>query len=152
MSPILIFWFVLIVAFTVMEAATMNVTSIWFVLGSLAGLLCAVFGGSVVWQLILFVVVSGITLAFARPFLRKYMDVTKKATNADRVFSMVGTVIEEINNTLATGAVSIGGKVWSARSLTGEVLQVGTYVRPEAIEGVKLIVKPARDSDNQVSK
>ncbi|MBQ6539554.1 MAG: NfeD family protein [Oscillospiraceae bacterium] len=142
MNPILIFWFVLIVAFTAIEAATMNVTSIWFVIGSLAGLLCALFGGSVPLQILLFVLASGVSLALGRPFMKKYLDVAKTPTNADRVLGMVGTVTEEINNTLSTGAVTVGGRVWTARSLTGEVLKVGAYVRPQAIDGVKLIVKP----------
>ncbi len=145
MSPILIFWFVLIVFFTILEAATMNVTAIWFVVGSLAGLLCALFGGSVVLQIVLFVAASGLTLAIARPFMKKHLDVAKTATNADRVLGMVGTVTEEVNNTLSTGAVTVGGRVWTARSLSGEVLKVGTYVRPQFIEGVKLIVRPVTD-------
>lgn len=136
-----IIWFALLVAFAILEIATMNLTSIWFVIGSLAGLLCSVFGGSLFWQVVLFVIVSGVSLAVTRPIAKKYLNVTKKATNADRVFSMVGTVTEEINNTLCTGTVSIGGKQWTARSLSGEVLKVGTYVRPRAIEGVKLIVE-----------
>ena len=140
-----ILWFVLLVAFAILEISTMNLTSIWFVAGSLAALLCAIFGGALIWQIILFVVVSGITLAVVRPIAKKYLTVEPKATNADRVFSMVGVVTEEINNTLAKGAVTIGGKVWTARSLTGEILKEGTYVRPKAMEGVKLIVEPARE-------
>ena len=141
-----IIWFALLVAFAVLEIATMNLTSIWFVVGSLAGLLCAVFGGSLFWQIMLFVIVSGVTLAVTRPIAKKYLNVTKKATNADRVLSMVGTVTEEINNTLCTGTVTVGGKAWTARSLSGEVLKVGTYVRPKAIEGVKLIVESVREN------
>ncbi|MBE6948743.1 MAG: NfeD family protein [Ruminococcaceae bacterium] len=143
-----ILWFVLLVAFAVIEISTMNLTSIWFVAGSLAALLCAIFGGSIVWQIVLFVVVSSIALAVVRPIAKKYLTVEHKATNADRVFSMVGVVTEEINNTLAKGAVTIGGKVWTARSLTGEILKVGTYVRPKTIEGVKLIVEPAEQVNN----
>lgn len=140
-----IFWFVLLVGFAVLEISTMNLTSIWFVAGSLAALLCAIFGGAIIWQILLFVVISGVTLAVVRPLAKKYLTVAPKATNADRVFSMVGIVIEDINNTLATGAVSIGGKVWTARSLTGEVLREGTYVRPKMMEGVKLIVEPVQE-------
>ncbi len=143
-----ILWFVLLVAFAVIEIATMNLTSIWFVAGSLAALLCAIFNGPIILQIILFVVVSGIALAVVRPLAKKFLTVSPKATNADRVFSMVGVVTEEINNTHATGAVTIGGKVWTARSLTGEILKEGTYVRPKAMEGVKLIVEPVREDKN----
>jgi membrane protein implicated in regulation of membrane protease activity len=107
-----------------------------------------VFGGSIQWQIVLFVAVSGLTLAFTRPFAKRFLDVPRKATNADRVYSMVGTVVEEINNANATGTVKVGGKLWTARSMTGEVLKAGTYVRPQAIEGVKLIVIPV-GSENQ---
>lgn len=141
-----IIWFALLVVFAVLEIATMNLTSVWFVAGSLAALLCAIFGGEFIWQILLFVVVSGVTLAIVRPLAKKYLTVAPKATNADRVFSMVGVVTEEINNTLATGAVSVGGKVWTARSLTGEIIKEGTYVRPRTMEGVKLIVEPVQDN------
>lgn len=146
-----ILWFILLIAFAVIEIATMNLTSIWFVAGSLAALLCAIFGGSVTWQVILFVVVSGATLAIVRPLATKLLNVEAKPTNADRVFSMVGVVTEEIDNTIAKGAVTVGGKVWTARSLTGEIIKEGTYVRPKTIEGVKLIVEPVRE-DNNYSK
>lgn len=140
-----VIWFVLLVAFAILEIATVNLTAIWFVAGSLAALLCEVFGGGLVLQVILFVVVSGITLAAVRPIAAKFLTVTPKATNADRVFSMAGVVTEEINNTLATGAVTIGGKIWTARSLSGEILKEGTYVCPRTIEGVKLIVEPVQE-------
>lgn len=140
-----IVWFALLTAFTIWEIATINLTAIWFVAGSLAALLCEIFGGTLALQIILFVVVSGISLAAVKPLAKKFLTVTPKATNADRVFSMVGIVTEEINNSFATGAVSIGGKLWTARSLTGEIIQTGTYVRPKSFEGIKLIVEPIHD-------
>ena len=137
-------WLGLIVVFTIVEIATLNLTSIWFVIGGLAGLICALCNGPLYLQITLFVVVSGVSLALTRPLAKKFLSADKKATNADRVLSMVGTVTEEVNNTKATGLVKIDGKVWTARSLTGEILSVGTYVRPNTIEGVKLIVEAVR--------
>ena len=146
--PMHILWFGAMVFFVIVEIGTMNLTSIWFALGSLAAFFVALFGGSFQWQIILFVAVSGLTLAFTRPFVKRFLDVPRKATNADRVYSMVGTVTEEVNNAQSTGTVKVGGKLWTARSMTGEVLKVGTYVRPQAIEGVKLIVIPV-SGENQ---
>jgi hypothetical protein len=60
----------------------------------------------------------------------------------DRVFDMVGVVTERIDNLNQTGAVQVGGKLWSARSDSGSILESGEKVRTVRIEGVKLIVVP----------
>ena len=59
---------------------------------------------------------------------------TAKAVGAEAV------VTEEINNLLARGAVSVSGLTWSARSCQDTVIPVGTVVRVDRIEGVKLYV------------
>ena len=50
-------------------------------------------------------------------------------------------VTERIDNLEATGAVRIGGLVWTARSLEGDVIEPDTYVTFEKIEGNKALVK-----------
>ena len=138
----LIIWLALFVVFLIVEAATVGLASIWFAAGALVALICTAFGGTVWLQVGLFVVVSGVTLFFTRPLAKKYLNPNRKATNADMVLTKVGTVTEAIDNIAGTGTVSVGGKLWSARSLTGEVLDKGSYVRADHIEGVKLIVLP----------
>ena len=52
-------------------------------------------------------------------------------------------VRESIDNVLGTGAVSVNGKVWTARTESDEVkAQEGDRAVVVRIEGVKLIVKP----------
>ena len=52
-------------------------------------------------------------------------------------------VTEEIDNVLGTGAVTVGGKVWTARTESDETkAQEGARAVVVRIEGVKLIVKP----------
>ncbi len=138
----LIIWLALFVVFLIVEAATVGLASIWFAAGALVALICTAFGGAVWLQVALFVVVSGVTLIFTRPLAKKYLNPNRKATNADMVLTKVGTVTEDIDNITGSGTVSVGGKLWSARSLTGQVLEKGSYVRADHIEGVKLIVLP----------
>ena len=54
---------------------------------------------------------------------------------------MTGVVTERIDNLNESGAVHVGGKVWSARSESGEIIEAGEKVRSIRIEGVKLIVE-----------
>ena len=131
-----------IVLFGVVEAATAGLTSIWFVLGSVAGLIAAICDGPVWLQLTLFFVVSIISLAATRPLVKKLMGKNIVATNADRVLGAQARVTEAIDNTLPTGAVYVGGKTWTARSESGEPIPVGTIVRIGRMEGVKLYVQP----------
>lgn len=134
-------WIAAIIIFGVAEAATAGLTSIWFVLGGVAGLIAAVCGGPVWLQVGLFFAVSIAALAFTRPLVVKLMKKDIKPTNADRVLNNVGRVTERIDNALASGAVYIDGKTWTARSADGEVIEPDAAVRILRMEGVKLIVQ-----------
>lgn len=136
-----IIWVAAIVIFGVAEAATAGLTSIWFVLGSVAALIAAICNGPVWLQIALFFVVSIATLAATRPLVTKLMKKDIKPTNADRVLGGSARVTERIDNDVPTGAVYIDGKTWSARSSTGEIIEPDAMVRVVRMEGVKLYVE-----------
>ena len=133
-------WIAAIIIFGVAEAATAGLTSIWFVLGGVAGLIAAVCSAPIWLQVALFFAVSIAALAFTRPLVAKLMKKDIKPTNADRVLNNVGRVTERIDNALPSGAVYIDGKTWTARSADGEVIEPDAAVRILRMEGVKLIV------------
>ena len=131
-------WIAAIIIFGVVEAVTAGLTSIWFVLGSMAGLV----GNGPIWlQVTLFFVVSIVALAATRPLVTKLMKKDIKPTNADRVLGGSARVTERIDNDVPTGAVYIDGKTWSARSSTGEIIEPDAMVRVIRMEGVKLYVE-----------
>ena len=136
-----IVWIATIVIFGVVEAATAGLTSIWFVLGSVAALIAAVCGGQLWLQLVLFFAVSVAALAATRPLVTKLLKKDIKPTNADRVLGGVARVTERIDNDVPTGAVYIDGKTWTARSDNGSVIEPGEMVRILRMEGVKLYVE-----------
>ena len=64
--------------------------------------------------------------------------------SADVVYlCMVCKVTEDIDNIAGTGAVTVDGKIWTARSRDGETIAKDALVKPVAIQGVRLIVVPA---------
>lgn len=138
-------WLGAIVVFGIFEAVSVGLTSIWFALGALAGLIAAALGGQLWLQIVLFIVVSAATLIFTRPLAKKYINSRRVATNADRVFTLSGVVKEDIDNLKPSGVVSVDGKEWTARSFTGSPIKAGTVVRTKKIDGVKLIVVPAEE-------
>jgi membrane protein implicated in regulation of membrane protease activity len=139
-------WLIAFVVFLIVEAATFGLASIFFAFGAIVALVAALIVLHLGVQIALFVVVSAVTLYFTRPLAKKYVNARRMPTNADRMLNMVGIVTEAIDNIAGTGAVTVGGKTWTARSQSGENIGKGEKVRAESIEGVKLIVRPAADA------
>ena len=134
-------WVGAVVIFGIVEAATAGLTSIWFVAGSVAGLITAVCGGELWLQITLFLVVSVAALIATRPLVKKLSGGKAVATNADRVLGGRARVCETIDNSIPCGAVYIDGKTWSARSENGRIIPEGTMVNVLRMEGVKLFVE-----------
>ncbi|MCH5316311.1 MAG: NfeD family protein [Eubacterium sp.] len=139
---ILTVWIALIVIFSVFEAVTAQLVSVWFVIGSIAALVAHILNAPLYLQIIIFIVVSIVALAITRPLVKKYIHPKKQSTNADRVIGQIGIVTEKIDNLNAVGNVKVDGKIWSARSTNGEIIPPDARIEVTEISGVKLIVKP----------
>lgn len=135
-----ILWMVVIVVCVVLELSTVSLTCIWFALGALAALLASLFHAAVWLQAVWFFVVSILALWFTRPLVKKFINGKTQPTNADMLIGQTCVVLEPISNLSETGAVKVGGKVWTARSTDGTVFAPGERVIAVRIEGVKLIV------------
>ena len=135
-------WIALMVAFGVLEAATVNMVSIWFVGGALVAMIADLAGAGIWTQLILFVLTAGVLLACLRPFVQKYVTPNKTATNVDMVIGREAYLTETVDNLRGTGTLKLDGKVWTVRSVSEAVLPEGTLVKVVKLEGVKLYVEP----------
>ena len=136
-------WFALTVILLIAEAATVTVISLWFAAGALAAMVTALLGAGLWVQAVVFVLVSAAALTALRPLVRKHLTPKLTATNIDSVIGSVGIVTGTIDNLNATGQVKLNGMEWSARSTSGDILETGTKVRVDKIEGVKVFVSPA---------
>ena len=136
-----IVWLALLIIFAVAEAATVGLTSVWFAIGSLGALVCALAGGNIWLQLGVFIVLSLVCLVALRPLAKKYLNTRVEPTNADRVIGQEARVTQDIDNIQGTGAVTIGGVTLTARSEHDTLIPAGAMVRVLRIEGVKVIVE-----------
>ena len=139
----IVFWTVMLLAFIAVEAITVSLVSAWFAAGALAAVICALLGGEIWLQSVLFFLVSGMMLLL-RPIAKKHFTPKLTKTNVDAVIGATGKVIARIDNDSATGKVRLGGMEWSARSTSGEILDEGTMIRVDKVEGVKVYVSPVR--------
>ena len=134
-------WLVAMIGLLVIEALVPGLVSIWFAAGALVALLLSLVGGELWLQFTCFLVVSLVLLALTRPLAKKYVNAHTTPTNADRLIGADCVVTEEIDNLRGTGAVSVDGKVWTARLETPDgKAPKGTVVKALRIEGVRLIV------------
>lgn len=138
-------WVGVMVIFGVLEAVTVGLTSIWFVVGGVGGLVVSMLNGPIWLQLVVFFLVSIGCMVAARPLVVKYINQTTTATNADRVLGGTARVTETIDNAVPVGAVYVDGKTWSARSESGEPIAVGAMVRVTRMEGVRLFVEELKE-------
>ena len=146
-NPVLwkIIWAALLILFGIGEAITVGLTSIWFAAGSFAALIVALLNGPLWLQIVLFLLVSILSLLAIRPLASKYLNSKVEPTNADRVIGTETRVVEPIDNLQATGTVRINGMVWSARSENDAPIPEGTLVRVLRIEGVKVYVEEVKE-------
>ena len=133
-------WIGLIVIFLIVEGLTAGLVTIWFAVGAL---IAAMFHAPLWLQLVWFFAVSIAAFAVTRPLVKKYINSRTQPTNADMLIGQECLVTEDIDNLAGRGAVSVGGKVWTARAQTDAPIPAGTAAIVLRIEGVKLIVTPA---------
>ena len=137
-------WLGIFVLAVIIEVATAGLATVWFACGAFAAIILAVLKVDIVWQVVAFVVISLLLLAFTRPMAKKYLNRKTEKTNVlDKIIGRTALVTEEINNILATGKVTVDGMPWTARSADPDgIIPVGKEVVIEQLVGVKCIVKP----------
>lgn len=141
-------WLGAMIALLIVEALAPGLVSIWFALGALAAMISAMLGAPLWLQLVWFFLVSVVSLLLTRPLAKKYVNGRAVPTNADMAIGKDCVVTETIDNVRGTGAVSVGGKIWTARMASPEGrAEKGAVLRAVRIEGVKLIVEEKRETE-----
>ena len=116
----------------------MDLVTIWFAVGALAAFGTSFFTDSLVIQVIVFIVVSVVSLIVTRSLVKKFKLFPVTPTNSDRVIGKIGDVTKKIEKN-KYGEVKIFGNTWTACS--DEEIDVGSKVKVLNIDGVKLIVQ-----------
>ena len=134
-------WIGFAIVMAVVEASTTQLVSLWFVLGAVAAAISTIFTPSIFVQLVVFLVVSAMSLLITRPLVRRFRKNSDKVgTNADRLIGQFGIVTKGIADPFIVGQVKVLGETWSAQSEITPI-EVGAKVEILEIEGVRLIVE-----------
>ena len=132
------FWVGVFILAIVLEAATVDFVALWFALAALPSFVIALIGGPLWLQIIVFLIVSILLLAYTRPYMVKYFKKNRIKTNVHAAIGKIAVVSKEITPN-SIGAVTLRGIRWSA--VSNETIKKGDELRILDIEGVKLIVE-----------
>ena len=142
-----IIWLIVLVVCLVVEISTLGLTSIWFAGGALLAMIIAMIGGPLWLQVLIFLVTSVVLLIFTRPIATKYFNKNREKTNVDSKIGKQAIVTMTIDNLKGEGQIVTEGMEWTARSLDASVIEEGSIVIIEKIEGVKAIVSIRKEGE-----
>jgi membrane protein implicated in regulation of membrane protease activity len=139
-------WLVLGVALAIGELVTGGFFLLWFAIGAVVGAAAAALGLGLVGQLLVFLSVSALLIAFTRPLVHRLIERRRPAyqTNANALVGKPGTVVRQVDPLEVSGQVKVGGEIWTAVT-AGAPIPKGAMVIVERVDGVKLRVRPVED-------
>lgn len=132
------FWLIVAGIFFIGEVFTTGFLVFWLGIAAMLTMLVSIFTSNLVIQTAVFVIASGLLLFLTKPFVDKSV-----ATNAFSLIGKKGIVTKEITST-SYGQVKVGEEVWTSVSEDSTPLSEGTEIEVVKIDGVKLVVKPAK--------
>ncbi|MCL2806705.1 MAG: NfeD family protein [Coriobacteriia bacterium] len=144
-------WIVAAAVLFIGEMLSLSFFLLPFAIGAVVAAICNALGLELVWQIIVFIVVSAVSLAALRPFARR---ITKKASGAkagaERLVGMKGAVIEGQSAT-RDFRVKVDGEPWNASAASGATLVPGTPIEVLAVNSNSLVVEALPQKDQSDS-
>lgn len=137
-----LFWLIIIISLSIIEAFTINLVSIWFIVSGIIALVISLFTNNIIIQIAVFILLGVILLLSTKNILQKYLTSKNEKTNYDRIIGMNGIVTEKIiKNTV--GEVKVDGKLWSAYA--DKTIQKDSIVEVLEINSTKIKVKEVEE-------
>jgi membrane protein implicated in regulation of membrane protease activity len=134
---------VVAVLLAIAEIFTSGFFIICFGFGAAVAAVAAFLGFAPLAQLAIFVVGSAAALMMVRPIANRVSNPDVTPVGIDRLLGRQGIVLETIDPARGSGVVRVGHEPWSADSIDGTPLAVGTVVHVVDIEGTHLKVRVA---------
>ncbi|MDR0837142.1 MAG: NfeD family protein [Propionibacteriaceae bacterium] len=141
-----VIWIILAVALAIAELSSGDFTLLMIAVGALGGFVAALVFPSVIWlQVLVAAATGGAGLWLVRPaLLQRVNALPGYISSVERMLGSEGIVLEQ-SQEAELDHVKINGEVWTARSVTGVPLAVGSTVIVTDIDGTVALVTPLSD-------
>jgi membrane protein implicated in regulation of membrane protease activity len=134
-------WLVVAFIAAILEVSIPHFGSVFVSAGAIAAAAAAFFGFTVPVQVAVFVIVLTGSLVMLRSRLLGKLGGQGVPSRTDSLIGRHGQVTNDIDPTLGTGRINVGGEDWAARS--AESIPAGTRVRVVGADGIMLEVTRA---------
>ena len=136
------FWAIIALLCLVVELSSGDFFIMCFSIGAFAAAATAPFGLPFVWQVVVFVAASVLSLLFVRPAMLRYFHRSdrERVSNADAIIGREGTVSQAIEEG-GYGRVAIDGDDWKAVTADRSAAERGDRVRVVGRESIIITVE-----------
>ena len=135
----IVLWIAVFLIALCIELSTSQLVSIWFCGGALVSLILAIFSVPLLYQIIVWVVVSGLLLLLSKLVFKKKLDVATTKTNADSMIGERILITKEVSKE-TMGEGKIRDVVWSIIVDDDIIIKEGEFALVKDIRGNKLVV------------
>ena len=142
-SNLWLVWIIVSIICLILELSSGDFFILCFAIGAAVAAIFAGCGASLTLQIIVFAVVSALSLLLVRPALIKKLHKPHKTrlSNAEAIIGREGRVSDSIEAN-GYGRVAIDGDDWKARSADGSAIKKGAHVRVIKMDSIILTVEP----------
>jgi membrane protein implicated in regulation of membrane protease activity len=138
-----VLWIVLGIALAIAEMFTATLLLIMFSAGAFAAAGAAALGAPMLLQVLVFALVSALTIGAIRPVIRRHqrpaVETGDAAFGIEAIEGSTAMVLEQVDS--EHGMIKIDGEMWTARSFDDtEVYQPGERVRVIKVKGATALV------------
>lgn len=135
-------WLAVFIISLVVEAATQDLVSIWFAIGSIVGIILSLLEVPYYIEIIVFAVVSLALLILTRPVVKKLLQGQIRMTNSDELIGKSYQLLTNVSK-LEAGTIKINDVYYQAvlPEEDNEEIEAGTIVKVVAISGNKVVVR-----------
>ena len=134
---------IVVILLVVIEAMTVNLVTIWFIISGIITMFLSFFLNDLISQFAVFVLLGILLMLLTKPAIEEMKKNKEEKLNLERIIGMEGVVIKEIKKNVV-GEVKVDGKVWSA--IADKKITVDSDVIVEEIRGAKLLVSKVKKS------
>ena len=136
-------WVIISILCLILELSSGDFFILCFAIGAAVSAIVAGCGANLTWQIIVFAVVSALSLLLVRPALLKklHKPQRERLSNAEAMIGQEGRVSESIE-VGGYGRVAIDGDDWKARSADGSAIEKDVRVRVVNMDSIILTVEP----------
>lgn len=135
----LVIWLVVAVVACAVDILTSNFFFVLFSIGSIVAAICAGLGVPVLYQIIIFAVISLLVMIFGYPWLKKKYKVMHKRTPLMEE-TYIGRIMTSDQDIEEKAQIKVGGEYWTAINI-GEKIYKNEKFQIVGIEGIKLKIK-----------